>query len=100
VRKDGTVSYEGERFEVPFELTGKYIFLVVDPHAERIVRLESDRGDYLGKATPLDPIANRFRKRSSPSPALPVQQGAGDNLAELALRKQMRTLGIDPREGV
>jgi len=101
VRKDGTVSYEGERFEVPFELTGKNIFLVVDPHAQKIVRLESDKGDYLGKATPLDPIANRFRKRISPIPVeISVQKATGDNLAELALRKQMRTLGIDFQEEV
>ena len=35
VRKDGTVSYEGQRFEVPFELTGKTVTLVVDPHSQR-----------------------------------------------------------------
>ena len=34
VRKDGTVSYLGERFEVPYELANKTVRLVVDPHAQ------------------------------------------------------------------
>jgi hypothetical protein len=37
VRKDGTVSYQGKRFEVPFELSGKTVCLVVDPHTEIVV---------------------------------------------------------------
>ena len=33
VRKDGTVSYLGQRFEVPYVLlSGKTVMLVVDPH--------------------------------------------------------------------
>ncbi len=31
VRKDGTVSYLGQRFEAPFDLAGRSIRLVVDP---------------------------------------------------------------------
>ncbi|WP_332397465.1 Mu transposase C-terminal domain-containing protein [Burkholderia ubonensis] len=33
VRRDGTVSYQSRRFEVPYELTGQTVTLVVDPHA-------------------------------------------------------------------
>ncbi|HSM21159.1 MAG TPA: DDE-type integrase/transposase/recombinase, partial [Rubrivivax sp.] len=58
VRKDGTVSYLGQRFEVPFELAGRTIKLVVDPHAGRVVGVEDDAGVWLGQATPLDTIAN------------------------------------------
>ena len=37
VRKDGTVSYLGQRFEVPYELSGKTVRLVVDHYAQRVV---------------------------------------------------------------
>jgi hypothetical protein len=40
VRKDGTVAYLGQRFEVPFELTGQSVMLVVDPHQGQVLRVE------------------------------------------------------------
>ena len=85
VRKDGTVSYQGQRFEVPFELSGHSIRLVVDPHAGRVVGVEDDAGVSLGQATPLDAIANNHRTRckSTPTdPSLGARQGA--NLVEIA----------------
>jgi putative transposase len=63
VRKDGTVSYIGRRFEVPYELAGKTVTLVVDPHAEHVVGVEDAKGQSLGAATPLDVVANVTRKR-------------------------------------
>lgn len=68
VRKDGTVSYQGQDFEVPYELSGKTVRLVVDPHAERVVGVEDEEGRSLGTATPLDPIANARRRRCRPVP--------------------------------
>ena len=44
VRKDGTVSYLGQRFEVPYELSGKTVRLVVDPHAQRVVGAQLEGG--------------------------------------------------------
>ena len=85
VRKDGTVSYQGQRFEVPFDLAGRTIKLVVDPHAQRVVGVEDDAGQSLGQATPLDVIANshRTRRKGTPAdPALGARQGA--NLVEIA----------------
>ena len=68
VRKDGTVSYQGQDFEVPYELSGKTVQLGVDPHAERVVGVEDEEGRSLGRATPLDPIANARRRRCKPVP--------------------------------
>ncbi|MCU0921355.1 MAG: DDE-type integrase/transposase/recombinase [Burkholderiaceae bacterium] len=85
VRKDGTVSYLGQRFEVPFELAGRTVKLVVDPHAQRVVGVEDDAGVSLGQATVLDAIANnhRTRRKSTPTdPSLGARQGA--NLVEIA----------------
>ncbi|MBU2779824.1 transposase, partial [Acidithiobacillus caldus] len=48
VRKDGTVSWEGRRFEVPYELAGKAVTLVVDPHGKRVLRVEKETGEDLG----------------------------------------------------
>ena len=41
VRKDGTVSYGGQRFEVPFDLIGKTVLLVVDPHKQKVLGVEA-----------------------------------------------------------
>lgn len=85
VRKDATVSYLGQRFEVPYELSGKTVRLVVDPHAGRVVGVEDAAGASLGAATPLDQLANiqRVRRKPEPTPAAIVPH-SGVNLVELA----------------
>jgi putative transposase len=85
VRKDGTVSYGGQRFEVPYELSGKTVSLVVDPHAQRVVGVEDAAGNSLGAATPLDMLANIQRVRRKPEPAAQsLAPRSGPNLVELA----------------
>ena len=85
VRKDGTVSYLGQRFEVPYELSGKTVRLVVDPHAARVVGVENDAGESLGEATALDRHANIRRVRRKPEPVAPCLGARnGPNLVELA----------------
>jgi putative transposase len=87
VRKDATVSYQGQRFEVPYELARQRVQLVVDPHTEQVVGVEDDHGQSLGAATPLDALANAHRARRKSTPA-PAPQGAstGPNAVELAYR--------------
>jgi len=90
VRKDATVSYLNQRFEVPYELSGKTVRLVVDPHAGRVVGVEDAAGVSLGAATPLDMLANIQRTRRKPEPltdpaSTPVR--SGPNLVELAHAK-------------
>ena len=87
VRKDGTVSYLGARFEVPYELAGKTVQLVVDPHAGSVVGVEDEAGESIGNATPLDAAANLKRVRRKPDQepqARHASAGAGPNLVELA----------------
>ena len=79
---------------MPFELAGRTIKLVVDPHAGRVVGVEDDAGVSLGQATALDMIANnhRTRRKSTPAdPSLGARQGA--NLVEIA---HARHHGIQP----
>jgi putative transposase len=91
VRKDGTVSYQGSRFEVPYELAGKTIRLVVDPHAHRVIGVEDEEGNTLGAATPLDAEANLHRRRRKPGPEDPSGHSpTGPNLVELAYRQYHR----------
>jgi putative transposase len=89
VRKDGTVSYQGTRFEVPFELTGKTIHLVVDPHAGTVLGVENESGERIGSATALDTLANLKRVRRKPTPVGDVSstERAATNLVELAYQQ-------------
>ena len=89
VRKDGTVSYLNQRFEVPYELAGKNVRLVVDPHAQAVVGVEDENGQSIGAATPLDAVANATRTRRKPqSPSTPILvQRTGPNLIELAYQQ-------------
>ncbi len=85
VRKDGTVAYLGQRFEVPFELTGQSVMLVVDPHQGQVLGVEDAEGNTLGQATPLDALANLHRRRHKPEPAsAPETPRQGPNLVETA----------------
>jgi transposase InsO family protein len=105
VKKNGTVSYLGQQFEVPYELSGKTVELVVDPHAKRVLGVENDAGLSLGTATPLDLVANLKRVRRKPEQSgdddglcmtgnTPKHGpgGAGPNLVELAHRQYYATL--------
>jgi putative transposase len=90
VRKDGSVSYQGSDFEVPYELSGKSVRLIVDPHIQQVVGVEDEDGNSLGAATPLDALANRHRRRHKPeavNPALTTPAAAGPNLVELAFQQ-------------
>jgi putative transposase len=85
VRRDGTVSYEGARFEVPYELTGQHVSLVVDPHTGTVMHVENEAGQAIGAATRLDAIANSTRRRQRPQAEPATSQAAtGPNLIELA----------------
>ena len=89
VRKDGTVSYQSTRFEVPYELSGKRVILVVEPHGSRVVGVEDRDGRSLGAATPLDTLANVNRKRHTPHATQLTDDAAHrdqDNEVELAYR--------------
>jgi len=101
VRKDGTVSYEGRFFEVPYELTGKVVWLVVDPHTHIAVGVEDEAGACLGAVTPLDALANRHRvRRKPPAPAAdptpPIAQSPSPTLVDLAYTRHYGPIASSP----
>ncbi len=89
VRKDGTVSYQGSHFEVPYELSGQRVVLVVDPHVQQVLGVENDKGESLGAATALDAVANVNRKRRKPQSekVSSMQPADPDNEVEMAYRQ-------------
>lgn len=100
VRKDGTVSYLGQRFEVPYELAGKTVQLVVDPHAQRVVGVEDDDGRSLGAATPLDALGNahRTRRKAGAAAGEPPAPRSGPNLVEIAHQQYHGTRPSDKED--
>jgi putative transposase len=104
VRKDGTVSYKGRFFEVPYELTGKTVWLVVDPHTHTAVGVEDEAGACLGAVTPLDALANRHRLRRKPTVVTedaaesmqPRAHPTGPTLVDLAYARHYGPIGHSP----
>jgi putative transposase len=97
VRKDGTISYGSNFYEVPSELVGKTVQLVFDPHTLTPLAVESDEGETLGAVTPQDLQANNQRKRQRPQssseepPAAPQKSA---NVLVTALQKQTTKLAL------
>jgi len=87
VRRDGTVSWLNKRFEVPYELAGKQINLVIDPYTETAIRVEDDEGKDIGAVTPLDVIANYQRTRRKPEEVESSAPGMETNMIEDALER-------------
>lgn len=101
VRKDGTVSYRGRFFEVPYELVGKMVRLVVDPHTRTAVSVEDEAGTSLGAVSPLDALANRHRARrrstaTAAEPCTPAIKRSVPTLVELACADHYRPIAEDP----
>ncbi len=92
VKKDGTVSYEGGLFEVPFHLTSQSVMLVFDPHHKQPLFVETHEGEYLGAVTPLDRQANNHRQRVRSENADQKPSPRNNSLVEQALERQQRTL--------
>lgn len=63
MRRDSTVSFDGKRFEVPYELTGQMVVLVVDPHAGTVLRVASLTGQALpGQAATTSVVSPRISR--------------------------------------
>lgn len=100
VRKDGTVSWNGMRFEVSYNQSGEKVILVVNPHTKTTIRIESSFGDDLGPATRLDFKSNLHRKRQRPHSAPENAIKQGENAVDLAHREynQLCFITTSPNE--
>jgi hypothetical protein len=99
VDRAGTVSYKGKYFEVPWELSEKSVYLVVDPHTGAVISVEDVEHNHLGTAMPLDAIANAHRRRRCNRNSIettPLQQPDCPNnlnLVELAYQHSLGSVG-------
>jgi putative transposase len=73
VKKDATVSWEGQLYEVHHNQAGERVTLIVDPAAKTVVRAETVFGDHL-IVSKLDRQANTHRKRQRPHRAFTPKQ--------------------------
>lgn len=69
VKKDATISYEGQLFEVPFVCVGEKVYLVIDAPTATAKYIESLEHEWLGHVHLLDKQANNNRKRQRPATA-------------------------------
>jgi putative transposase len=89
VRKDGTLSYHGQQYEVPYEWGGQRVVLVVDPHENQALRIESSEGQPLGTVTRLDRQANAHRRRHKGASTTPARSTSkGEGLVDILYRAQ------------
>ena len=93
VRKDGTISWEGNLFEVHHNLVGEKVTLVFNPHTNQAIRVETAFGDNLGAAVLLDLHANLNRRRQRPhaAPTSHTKQTTYD--VELAFEDYIESVG-------
>jgi len=96
VRKDGTISYAGKLFEVPYCLAQKSVTVVIEPHHQQALYVEDEQGQRIGDITPLNCQANRHYKRAQPSNTSAQITSVSTSLNELALEKQKSQLSIPP----
>ena len=93
VRKDATVSWESKYYEVPHKYVGETIYLVVDPHTETAISIESESGEDYGPVFLLDKHANLNRKRQRPNSLPKPTVKSALNSVELALKRQNEIYG-------
>jgi putative transposase len=94
VRKDGTISYAGQCFEVPYCLSQKTVIVVIEPHHQQALYVEDEQGNRIGDVTPLDLQGNRNYKRAQPSNIPSPTTALSTSLNELALEQQQSRLSI------
>lgn len=102
VKKDGSVSWNGQAFEVPYALVGRKVFLVVDPHEKKALKVTSLEGEPLGSVHPLDKHDNLNRQRQRPSTTVnPSTQGASSpaptiSAVEQAYQQHQKKYQLNP----
>jgi putative transposase len=88
VRKDGVVLWNGNEYEVPFELSGTEVYLVVDPHKQTALSVESMKYETLAQVFPLDRHANCQRSRQRPVISAPSKKPSKKFVEDLCDKAQ------------
>jgi putative transposase len=97
VRKDGTVQWEGESYEVPHGFVNRQVILVIDPHAKKALSIEATSGASLGEVTLLNKSVNLRRRRQRPELAQCAEFTVPNktiDAVELAYEAYQRAIGL------
>lgn len=96
VRKDGTLSFNGKRYEVPYELSGQSLYLVVEPYQATPQWVESLEYQRLGSVCEWDKLANchRPRQRPEPIPDNKTPDKKSDSLVEALYERTQEAIAI------
>jgi putative transposase len=95
IRKDGTLSFEGQWYEVPHGYVGQTVILVIDPHEKKAIRIENEIGDKLAPVTPLDKKSNLHRRRQRPETTSLITKKPVLDAVEQAYQDYNRLFTID-----
>ena len=93
VRKDGVIKWEGREYEVSFEFAELEVYLVVDPHTETALSIESMAYATLCPVVLLDRGANYSRRRQRPKLSAPSNKPR-KKFVEILVDKNQDTFDI------
>jgi putative transposase len=99
VRKDGSLSYEGNIFEVPYLLSSKNVWVVVEPYLKKALFVENEEGLRIGEITPQDLQANRNYKRHNNTDNTEnktANQPLSQSMVDLASQEKLVKLTVNP----
>ena len=94
VKKDGTVSYDNQHYEVDFSFVGKVVYLVIDPHCKKALYVESQDSEMRGSVFLLNKQKNNQRQRHRPQlkeSTKPIEQ----SLVEAVYKKTQQEFNND-----
>lgn len=94
VIKDGTVKWNGQIYEVPYRYVHQTIILVVDPHINIALYIESEKGERLEAVTMLDKDANLNRHRQRPNTTAVTKDPHQMDATEYTLKAYKRELQL------
>lgn len=94
IKKDATLSFDGRMFEVPFELVGEAVYLVVDAPTSTPKYVESLDHQWLGHVHPLDKLANNERTRHRPRSTSQSTSSPKTSLVEELFKKTKKQFDI------
>jgi putative transposase len=90
INKDGSFSLDGKLYEVPYELSGKTVFIGLTPSTRAPQVIEDEAGNDLGAIIDLDAKSNLHRKRQRPIPVEPTK--TQESFADQILAKRIERL--------
>jgi putative transposase len=98
IKKDGTLSFAGHLFEVPFELVGQTVYLVVDAPSDTPKYVESLAHQWLGPVHSLDKQANNTRRRQRSHPSESVLCSPKTSYVEKLYEKALKQFDTTAKE--